>query len=227
MHKFGTWLNEWMLSGKKGLSKQTFTSCFQTSQSFPLLIQHLLEIKGFDYILTGNNQSDPPEKRFGRYRQLSDANYSGSEKQFLDAEKSMNQVSHQISGYTMKEVGNIMGNDSVEAQAEVEHCGNVIIEMLLPPPDLVHMAQMDADIVYYIAGFISKKVKKAVTCVACGDILGENSILEIIVEGMIPENHQSFFMDEINTGGLVKLSDPVHAICVLAWDTYLQIMENS
>ena len=82
MHKFGTWLNEWMLSGKKGLSKQTFTSCFQTSQSFPLLIQHLLEIKGFDYILTGNNQSDPPEKCFGRYRQLSDANYSGSEKVF-------------------------------------------------------------------------------------------------------------------------------------------------
>ena len=40
MHKFATWLNEWMLFGKRGFSKQTFSSCLQTSQSFPLLIQH-------------------------------------------------------------------------------------------------------------------------------------------------------------------------------------------
>ena len=54
MHKFATWLNEWMLSDKRGLSKQTFSSCLQTSQSFSLLIQHLLETKGLDYILTEN-----------------------------------------------------------------------------------------------------------------------------------------------------------------------------
>ena len=88
MHKFATSLNEWMLSGKRGLSKQTLSSCIQTLQSFPLLIQHLLETKGLDYILSGNIQSDPLETRFGRYRQLS-ANYFGSEKQLLDAEKSI------------------------------------------------------------------------------------------------------------------------------------------
>ena len=38
MHKFAIWLNEWMLMGKRGLSKQTFSSCLQTSQSFLLLI---------------------------------------------------------------------------------------------------------------------------------------------------------------------------------------------
>ena len=49
---------------------------------------------------------------------------------------------------------------------------------------------MDTEIVYYIAGFISKSVKKAATCVARGDIFEKISALEIYIEGMIPENHQ-------------------------------------
>ena len=58
-------------------------------QSFPPLSQHLLETKRLDYILTGNIQSDLLEKHFGRYRQLSGANYFGSEKQFLDTQKAI------------------------------------------------------------------------------------------------------------------------------------------
>ena len=109
----------------------------------------------------------------------------------------------------MKEVSNIMVVDSVEAQAEVKNCGNIITEMLLPRPDHAYMTQIDTDIVFYVAGFISKRVKKAVTCLACGDILGKNSALQIIIEGMIPENCK-FFVDEISRGGLIKPSDPVY-----------------
>ena len=89
MHQFATWLNEWMLPCKRGFIKYTFSSCLQTSQSFPPLSQHLLETKRLDYILTGNIQSDLLENHFGRYRQLSGANYFGSEKQFLDTQKSI------------------------------------------------------------------------------------------------------------------------------------------
>ena len=63
---------------------------------FPLLIQQSLETKVVDYILTGNIQSDPLEKLFGRYRQLSGGNSFSCKKQFLDVEKSMSQISHQI-----------------------------------------------------------------------------------------------------------------------------------
>ena len=35
----------------------------------------------------------------------------------------------------MKKVNQTMGNNSVKGQAEVEHCGNIITEMLLPRPD--------------------------------------------------------------------------------------------
>ena len=156
------------------------------------------------------------EKRFGSYRQLSSANYFGSEKQLLDAEKSLRVKSPiKFSGYTMKKVSNIMTNDSFEAQAEVKHCGNIINEMLLTRFDNAHMTQMDSDIVYYVAGFTSKSVKRTVPCVACDDILGEESALEINIEGMIPENCQ-FFVDEINRGDHVKPSDLIYAICALA-----------
>ena len=75
-------------------------------------------------------------------------------------------------GYTMKEVSNITGNDS----AEVEHCRNIITEMLLLRPDHAHMTQMDRYCLLH-CWFYFQKCKKAVTCVACGDILRENSAL--------------------------------------------------
>ena len=48
----------------------------------------------------------------------------------------------------MKEVSNIMGNDSVKAQVEVKHSGNIITKMLLPRPKHTDMTQMNAYIVY-------------------------------------------------------------------------------
>ena len=115
----------------------------------------------------------------------------------------------------MKEVRSIMRNDRDEAQVEVEHSGNIITEMLLFRPDIAYLTQMDADILYYVAGFISKGVKKAVNYVACADIVGENSGLEINIESMIPEIYQ-VFVDIINRGGLVKTSDLAYALCALA-----------
>ena len=115
----------------------------------------------------------------------------------------------------MKEVSNIMGNDRVENHAEVEHCGNITTEMLQPQPDHAHMTQIDADIGY--CWFYFRKCKNAITCVACGDILGEYSALEINIEGMISENCQ-FFVHEIKRGVLVKPSDLAYAICLLSWD---------
>ena len=106
--------------------------------------------------------------------------------------------------YKIRRLLQIATVHSIKAQAEVEHCGSIITEMLLPRPDVAHMTQMDADIVYYVTGFISKNVKKAVTCVACGNILEKNTALEINIEGMIPEDCQ-FFMDEINALSLVIL----------------------
>ena len=144
-----------MISGKSGLSKQTFFSCQQTSQGFPLLVKYLIEKRGLGYVLSGNFQSDPLEKRFGRYRQLSGANYFGSEKQFLEAEKSIRVKSLiKFSKYTMKEVVNILGTDDSKQNESVELHSETASDMMLPKSTRCRMLDMDRDIVAILCGWV-------------------------------------------------------------------------
>ena len=53
----------------------------------PELTKYLLIEKDLDYVLTGNLQSDPIERRFGRYRRSAETNYFISVRQILEAEK--------------------------------------------------------------------------------------------------------------------------------------------
>ena len=226
LNKFSTWLHEWEASGKTGLSRETFSSCRQTSKTFPLLVKYLLEEKGLKYVLSGNMQSDPLEKRFGRYRQTSGANYFAREKQFLEAEKSIRvQSLIKFSGYTMKEACEVLGKNDAKIEAEVEFHSETLSEVMLPKMKTVSMEDMDRDIVYYVAGFISRSVKKAIKCIGCGDMLGNSSEIVINVGGVVPQNCQSF-VDMINRRGLVKPSDIVYVVCTVAWDVYVRIMES-
>ena len=75
-----------------------------------------------DYILSGNFLSDPLEKRF--------ANYFGSEKQFLEAEKLICVKSLiKFSKYTMKEVINILGTDYSKQNEAVELHSETVSDM--------------------------------------------------------------------------------------------------
>ena len=55
----------------------------------PELIKYLLNEKELDYVLIGNLQSDPIERRFGRYRRPAGTIYFISVRQILEAEKSI------------------------------------------------------------------------------------------------------------------------------------------
>ena len=211
LNKFATWLEEWLISGKNGLSKQTFLSCQQTSQSFPLLVKYLI---------------DPLEKRFGRYRQLSGANYFGSEKQFLEAEKSIRVKSLiKFSKYTMKEVVNILGTDDSKQNEAIELHSEAVSDMMLPTSTRCRMLDMGGDVVYYVVGFVARSIKRGVKCVSCGNILGSDSGIEMKIDGISPLECQSF-LDMINRGGLIKPSDIVYSSCGVAWDVYSRIMES-
>ena len=150
-----------MISGKSGLSKQTFLSCQQISQSFPLLVKYLIEKRGLGYVLSGNFQPDPLGKRFGRYRQLSGASYFGIEKQFLETEKSIRVKSLiKFPKYTMKEVVNILGTDDSKHNEAVELHSETVSDMMLPKSTRCRMLDMDRDIVYYVAGFVAQSIKR-------------------------------------------------------------------
>ena len=91
------------------LSAETFKTFKQTSTAIPGLAEYLLLEVGLEYILAAKIQSVFLEKRFGRYRQLSGANYFGTERQFLEAEKSIRVKSLiKFSGYSIERVQFIM-----------------------------------------------------------------------------------------------------------------------
>ena len=129
--KIVCWLCEWKKSGSNGLSLGTFKTFQQTSRAFPLLVRYLLDEKGLKYVLSGKIQSDFIEKRFGRYRQLSGANYFATERQFIEAEKAIRVKSFiKFSKYSIKEVAFIMKTDEEESENVIVLHSETIMDYL-------------------------------------------------------------------------------------------------
>ena len=64
------WLSQWRDSKEYGLTKQTFDALICTNQAIADLSTDLLN-EGYLYVLTGRLQTDPLERRFSQYRQMS------------------------------------------------------------------------------------------------------------------------------------------------------------
>ena len=67
--------SHWQSSKGRGLTPETFTACKLMCQSLRLIAMKLLDSYRFKFVLLGSLQSDPLEKRFGIYRQMSGSNY--------------------------------------------------------------------------------------------------------------------------------------------------------
>ena len=83
------YLDFWEKSGKRGLTKETFLAVRQICLAAADVAEYLQQKEDFVYVLLGQIQSDPIEKRFGWYRQLSGGNYYISVRQILESEKSI------------------------------------------------------------------------------------------------------------------------------------------
>ena len=70
---------------KLGLSQQTFKALIQTNYAISELSLELLN-EGYDYVLTGRFQSDPLERTFSQYRQLSGGRFLVSLQEVLRSE---------------------------------------------------------------------------------------------------------------------------------------------
>ena len=58
-----------------------------------------------------------------------------------------------------------------------------------------------------------------------GNVLGNNTEIRMILDGIATEDCQ-YFLDLVNRGGLMKPSDIVFAVCCVAWEVYVRIMES-
>ena len=68
------------------------------------------------------------------------------------------------------------------------------------------LSGMDSDIIFYVAGFNTRSLKKQVKCEECSNILDRNEEIVIPTTLDVPSDC-SYFLDSINRGGLVKAND--------------------
>ena len=68
------------------------------------------------------------------------------------------------------------------------------------------LSYMDSDIIFYVAGFNARSLKKQVKCEECSNALGRNGEIVIPTTLDVPSDC-SYFLNSINMGGLVKPSD--------------------
>lgn len=91
LRSFASWLEIWKQrqipnSQKFTLSGQTNAALVRTLRCHASLIEDLLS-EGQQYVLTARFQSDPIERRFGQYRQMSGGRFLISEKDIITSEK--------------------------------------------------------------------------------------------------------------------------------------------
>ena len=157
--KIVDWLIKWQSSGKVGFSAETFKTFKHTSTSFPLLVKFLLDEKKLNYVLSGKIQSDFIEKTFGRYRQLSGANYFATERQFIEAEKAIRVKSLiKISMYSIKDVVSILKVDENKFEKDISSHSETVMNMISEDIDC-ESTHMDNNIIYYVASFIARSLK--------------------------------------------------------------------
>ena len=110
------------------------------------LAEHLIEKKGMKKVLLGKFSSDPIEKRFGQFRQLSGANFFISVKQLLDAEKRIRVLS-------LIRDDQLGALDNYDETSYDTAYSTAAINLKLVPICELQMSEVDQATVYYVAGY--------------------------------------------------------------------------
>ncbi len=163
-----------MAKGKKtGLTKETFMATKQTTTGLTAVAKYLLEEKNYNFVLLGHLQSDPIEKRFSWYRQLSGGNYYISVRQILEAEKSIRLKSLvSFSGFTMEEVKDVFQDAGRLEEEQLRNMSNTLL--MLMEKDTITLAEGDAaaqNVLFYIAGYAARGLVKKAKCQSCSKLL--------------------------------------------------------
>ena len=84
--EFANWIDKWSISPSFTLTKQTASALSSTLRAQSLLISELLDC-GYEYVLTSRLQSDPIERRFSQYRQMSGGRFLVSLREVINSER--------------------------------------------------------------------------------------------------------------------------------------------
>jgi hypothetical protein len=209
------WVKEW--SGGKIANSEKFTLSSQTSDAFQRtllcqasLIEDLLS-DGFKFVLTARFQSDPLERRYGQYRQMSGGRFLVSLKDVRTSEKILKIKSLVKEGFDIDET--VKTSDSLESrilELMMEFEGTILSRSIS-----FKLQDSSKDISNHIAGYISKKIH-AVCCDKCPAFLQTKSATLL---HNTPDNAASY-TSVLSRGGLTSACDELQD-CVAQSFAYL------
>ena len=159
LHAMTDWIQNWqekkiLICEKLTLTSQTASAFVRTLKYHASLIKDLLA-GGYDLIMTSRFQSDPLERRFGQYRQMSDGRFLVG---LREATSSQKIIKLKVLLKEDIDISNITDSNA-------EHYQN--IETLLHHFDLfrcsdemVTLSEDSREVAIYIAGYVGKKLKE-------------------------------------------------------------------
>ena len=222
--QFITWLDIWQKAQTPGLSSQTFLALSHTCRGLRDIILHMLETEKLHYVLLGTFQSDPIERRFGWYRQMSGGNYLIGLKQILDSEKKIRALSLvKFSHFTITDFHSLNDNSSKISDSDTIIVNNILGEI----GDCNKPGKNDAAIVFYIAGYISRSICKRYKCQFCKSVLVKNNQQPTVAFDHDTWTCAKQFLAMLNRGGLCEPSDLVFLLCLQFWTIYQCIFHQS
>ncbi len=218
-----------MAKGKNCLTRETFLATKQTTWALREVAKYLLEEQKFKYVLLGQLQSDPIEKRFGWYRQLSGGNYFVSVRQILEAEKSIRLKSLvEFSGFTMDDVRDIYAEAQLLGKEQIEDLGDTLLMML--DKDYIDLENVDVasqNILFYIAGYAAKSISKSLKCQDCVTLLRQDKdVPKITFDSEESSGLKQAFLQKVDRGGLFYPSETVYSTCLVSWRLYDDIRQS-
>lgn len=223
LEELSVWLSEWQNMPKKNtLTRETFIAIRQTVCALSQLAVYLLTSRGLKFVLLGMINSDPLERRFGWFRQLSGANYFASVRQFLEAEKKIRikcLVKH--GNVSLQDVREVFSScEQKEKDKIVADTQNVLDNLACETLSAsFELERGEEGIVFFIAGYTSRGLLRATSCAGCVTMIRkEDSVPAIEFEeddsSQEAKEMKEGYLKLIDRGGLVSPSDLVNVICV-------------
>ena len=185
---------------KFSLTSQTVSALVRTLHCHADLLEDLLK-EGYQYVLTSRFQSDPLERRFGQYRQMSGGRFLVGLREATSSEKIIKIKTLLKEGVNIDE--NVQEED-IDQGAEFE-CLLNDEKIINCSPECLSLSNDSREVAVYIAGYIAKKLSnKYGNC--CNDsFLGKCSI----------ENPDHSYVEMLSRGGLtIPSNDLTSYVCM-------------
>ncbi|PAA94070.1 hypothetical protein BOX15_Mlig022091g1 [Macrostomum lignano] len=220
---FVGFLKKWraVSTGADGLTNETFGSLIQTCSAIPLLCAKLFSTGHFDYILLGKLLSDPLERQFGKYRQMSGGLYFISAKQVVQSENKLRMTSLlKHSEIDLLRLKKSFMKDVEQEDTDVSlRAAEIFADVSDEPCMTLRSNEMGClNVMFYIAGYLSKSISKG--CADCREFLVSEDKVPPMEVTLDDAPNRDFLVRQSSRGGLCCPSDSAFVLCMTAFNSF-------